>query len=145
VITGQCANGHERTEQNTSWVRDNARKRTRIRCLDCKRERYTPNGNPAAHELQAQRTTDKHEDIEDLLRFGATFEEILQRSGFSNWKRMKESLGRRGRTDLIEQMNRRRGDVRTMIDGATPGKGTNVKATPSSTSFSARSTHGTPF
>lgn len=103
-MTEVCVNGHTRTEQNTRYHKDNQRNRTKRVCLDCKTAKRERNGKPTAVQLKAQRTTELHEDIEDLLKFGATFEEILKRGGFTTWRRMKESLLRRGRNDLLEQL-----------------------------------------
>lgn len=104
-MTEVCINGHTRTEQNTSLVKcGRGDKRKRV-CLDCRKLRNS--GKPAAHELQAQRTTELHEDIEDLLKFGASFQEIIQRSGYSSWERMRRSLKSRGRDDLIEKLKSR--------------------------------------
>ena len=79
-------------------------------CLDCRRENRTDlTGTQRANERQAQRTTELHENIEDLLRFGATYEEIVSRSGFATEKSMKESLRRRNRNDLLEQLQDKKG------------------------------------
>jgi hypothetical protein len=51
-----------------------------------------------------QATDFLHEDLEDLLNYGATYNEILQRGGYSTWDSMYRSLKRRGRTDLIERL-----------------------------------------
>lgn len=102
-MTEVCINGHTRTEQNTSFVKcGRGEKRKRV-CLDCRSEARR-NGKPAAHEIQAQRTTELHEDVEDLLKFGATLEEIIRRGGFSSLKRLKTSLRRRERFDLLEKV-----------------------------------------
>jgi hypothetical protein len=54
-------------------------------------------------------TTDLHEDIEDLLNFGATYKEILSRAGFSGrWDTMYRSLKRRDRWDLIERLREKK-------------------------------------
>jgi hypothetical protein len=109
-VSEVCANNHVRTEQNTSLVKcGRGEKRKRV-CLDCRNEARR-SGKPAAHELQKQRTDNLHEDIEDLLRFGATFEEILNRGGFSTWKSMKSSLKRRERFDLIEKLELKKENV----------------------------------
>jgi hypothetical protein len=51
-----------------------------------------------------QATDFLHEDIEDLLNLGATYNEILDRGGYSTWDSMHRSLKRRGRTDLIDRL-----------------------------------------
>jgi hypothetical protein len=51
-----------------------------------------------------QATDFLHEDIEDLLNLGATYNEIINRGGYADWNNMYKSLKRRGRTDLIERM-----------------------------------------
>jgi hypothetical protein len=61
--------------------------------------------------MRKQRTTELHEDIEDLLKFGATFEEIVQRGGYATYKLMKASLRKRDRHDLIEKLEQRRGEI----------------------------------
>lgn len=97
----KCKNGHVRTEENTSWVKDKTRPGLRRRCRDCKRGKYLKGGLPA-HEKSIQITDNRHEDIEDLIGFGATYEEIIARGGFSCWNDMQKSLKRRDRGDLIE-------------------------------------------
>jgi hypothetical protein len=109
-MTEVCSNGHVRTEENTRWYRFGRGDKLKRRCDDCRKAKSNYGGAPA-HEQQARRTTELHEDIEDLLKFGATFEEIVQRSGFSNWDRMRRSLKSRDRDDLIRQMQTKRGDV----------------------------------
>jgi len=54
--------------------------------------------------MQRQATDFLHEDIEDLLKFGATFSEIIERVGYTDWNTMQKSLKRRGRTDLLEAL-----------------------------------------
>lgn len=115
-MTEFCKNGHERTDSNTSFVRDNARNRVRKRCLDCRNAKRTDVLNKGAgtnhrNDLKRLATDYLHEDIEDLLRFGATFHEIIQRGGYSSWNTLKQSLHRRGRTDLLEQLKERRKQV----------------------------------
>ena len=51
-----------------------------------------------------QRTDDAHEDLEDLLRFGATYSEIMERGPFASWDTLRKSLKRRGRDDLLDAM-----------------------------------------
>lgn len=55
-----------------------------------------------------QATDFLHEDIEDLIRFGATYSEIIERGGYANWGNMYKSLKRRGREDLIQKMREKR-------------------------------------
>lgn len=107
-MTEVCINGHTRTEENTRWhKRGRGEQRKRV-CLDCRREKRTsPTTGPTASEVAAQRTTELHEDIEDLLRFGATFTEIIARGGFSSWASLRASLKRRGRDDLLDAMQRK--------------------------------------
>jgi hypothetical protein len=97
-VTEVCKNGHVRTEANTSWVKESGRAKPRIRCLDCRREAYAakPRVDPA------QRLRERIEDIEDLLRFGATLNEIVERSAYKNWESMREALVKAGRDDLLE-------------------------------------------
>lgn len=104
-MTEVCINGHTRTEENTRWhKRGRGEQRKRV-CLDCKRENRTDlTGTQRADDRQAQRTTELHENIEDLLRFGATYEEIIARCGFATEKSMRESLRLRNRFDLLEQL-----------------------------------------
>ena len=99
-----CKNGHERTEENTSWVKRGDRPGMRRRCLACRKEKYVPNGKPSVIEETVKNTDYKHEDLEDLLRFGASFEEIMERGGFASWSGMVRSLRRRGREDLIDKL-----------------------------------------
>lgn len=116
-MTEVCRNGHVRTESNTSFVRDNARNRIRKRCLDCRHEKRTDVQNKGAgtnhaNDLKKLATDYLHEDIEDLLRFGATFHEIIQRGGYSSWSTLSQSLRRRGRTDLLDKLKERRKQVK---------------------------------
>lgn len=103
-MTEVCINGHTRTEENTRWHKRGRGDQLKRVCLECKTAKRERNGKPAAHELTAQRTTELHEDIADLVRFGATFEEIISRGGFSSWKLLKESLRLRGQVELLEQV-----------------------------------------
>lgn len=103
-----CKNGHVRTEENTSWVKAPERKAgVRRRCRDCKRGKYLKGGLPA-HKMSIQITADRHEDVEDLLEFGATYNEIMERSGFHDWSTMLRSLKSRNRQDLIDAIREKR-------------------------------------
>lgn len=121
-MTEVCINGHTRTKQNTSYHKDNQRNRMKRVCLDCKTAKRERNGKPTAVQLTAQRTTDLHEDVEDLLRFGATYEEIITRAGFTTAKGLRQSLRRRERFDLLEQLQVRKGDVKTESSSVIPCK-----------------------
>lgn len=102
-----CINGHLRTPENTSHIKcGKGAKRKRV-CLECKRKWYTPTGKPTIAELAARRTTELHENVEDLLDLCPTLAELVERAGFSSLKRMKESLRRRGRDDLLRQIEER--------------------------------------
>lgn len=105
-----CKNGHVRTEENTRWHKDTSRNRVRKRCTDCKNEserKSRPDG-PNAAERSRMATDFLHEDIEDLLRLGATYKEILNRGGYSSWNVMYMSLKRRGRFDLIDALREKK-------------------------------------
>jgi len=107
-----CKNGHVRTEENTRWHRDGSK--VRKRCRDCKNahNRATRGGpGPSASEMRKQATDFLHEDIEDLLKFGATYHEIIERSGYCDWNTMMKSLKRRGRTDLLDAMKAKKVQV----------------------------------
>lgn len=108
LATEQCANGHTRTEQNTSWVKDSNRNRTKRVCLDCRRVGRALKGTPSATDLSRQRTDDAHEDLEDLIRFGATYAEIMERGPFASWDSLTKSLKRRGRHDLLDAMRQKK-------------------------------------
>lgn len=97
-----CTNGHPRTLENTSLVKCGRGEKRKPVCLDCRRSRNT--GKPTAADLTAQRTTELHENIEDLLDLCPTLAELVERAGFSSLKRLKESLRRRGRDDLLRQI-----------------------------------------
>lgn len=58
--------------------------------------------------MKSMATTYLHEDIEDLLNFGATYHEILERGGFSSWNKLQVSLKSRGRTDLLDRLYERK-------------------------------------
>lgn len=98
-----CINGHTRTEANTRWHKRGRGDQVKRVCLDCKSLRYEFI-HPSAAQIQAQLTTERHEDVEDLLPLGATLGEVVARSGYSTLKRLKASLKRRERTDLLEQL-----------------------------------------
>lgn len=104
-----CNRGHELTDDNVALHKRGDRPGYRKRCLACKRDSYNSNGQPTVYIKGGRLTTDLHEDIEDLLRFGATYNEILERAGFSGrWDTMYRSLKRRGRWDLIEQLREKK-------------------------------------
>lgn len=105
-----CKNGHPFTEENTLWHKDLSRGRTRRRCKECKNG-FRRKGGVCAAEQAAQATTYAHEDLEDLLSFGATFQEILERGPYSSWNAMYRGLKRRGREDLIEQLRQKKAAV----------------------------------
>lgn len=102
-----CNRGHEFTEENTLWHRDNGRDHLRRRCRECKNGPRR-NGRPTVYVKSGQSTTEHHEDIEDLLSFGATFAEILDRGPFASWGTMRRSLQRRDRFDLIDRLNEKK-------------------------------------
>lgn len=99
-----CSKGHEQTEENVTWVKRGDRPGMRRRCRDCMNSYTKLKGKPTVNEMSRQATDFLHEDIEDLLNLGATYKEIIDRGGYSNWNNMYKSLKRRGRTDLIERM-----------------------------------------
>lgn len=70
--------------------------------MDCRRSAYQPVPGVPAHERSRQITDYAHEDVEDLLRFGATYKELLTRTGYSSRDALYRSLKRRGRQDLID-------------------------------------------
>lgn len=107
-MTEICRNGHTRTEANTSWVKSSDRGKTRKRCLDCRRDAYKATGTLPIREQSAQSTTYKHEDVEDLLEFGATLNEILDRGGYASWDTLHRSLKRRERFDLIDALKEKK-------------------------------------
>lgn len=75
--------------------------------MDCKREsnsRLRPSSGPSRAEMLRQATDYLHEDIEDLLNFGATYNEIIERGGFANWDSLRRSLKRRGKDDLLNRL-----------------------------------------
>jgi len=60
----------------------------------------------AAHlvERQARTMQERHEDVEDLLNFGASIAEVIERSGYKGWAGLRTSLQRAGRDDLLEKL-----------------------------------------
>jgi hypothetical protein len=122
-----CPNGHIRTEENTRYHKYGNGDKVKRRCADCKKR--VPTGRPTVYERSAQRTTELHEDIEDLINYGATFEEIVQRSGYVSWERMRNSLTKRGRFDVLEKLRLKRGDVyQTQLHGSViPGTPSSAK------------------
>lgn len=110
----KCKNDHVRTEENTSWVKASDKKAgIRRRCLDCRREaplngRGNLKGGPSRAEMSRMATTYLHEDLEDLLSYGSTYNEIMERSGFHDWSTMLRSLKSRNRQDLIDAIREKR-------------------------------------
>lgn len=127
-MSEQCFNGHVRTEENTRWYKWGRGDKLKRRCTDCKKK-YN-NGKPDAAAQKVQRCNELHEDVEDMIRYGATFEEIVQRSGYSTWHGLRASLKGRGRTDLLEKLRTKRGDVyQTRLSGSViPGKSKNASS-----------------
>lgn len=76
-------------------------------CLDCRRGTRSK-GTPSASDLMRQRTDNAHEDLEDLIRFGATYSEIMERGPFASWDSLTKSLKLRGRDDLLEAMRQKK-------------------------------------
>lgn len=113
-----CKNGHERTESNTSYTKITGRNSMRRWCLDCRND--TP-------PLTDTRTVDERmEDIEDLVRFGATFEEIMSRGGFNTWNNLRNACNRKGKTELLDKLKKRKGlsNNRPLNSGSdVPGAG----------------------
>ena len=102
-MTEVCINGHTRTEENTRWhKRGRGEQRKRV-CLDCKREKRV---NPSQHRQSS--VADRHEDVADLLRFGATFNEIVERSGYTCWETLSRSLRAAGKLELLEAVRLKR-------------------------------------
>jgi hypothetical protein len=103
------------TEENTTWVKRGDRPGLRRRCKPCRlvddHKRRPPTGEPTIIEMTRQATDYLHEDVEDLLNFGATFNEIIERGGYSTWGSMRRSLQRRGRTDLLERLKEKKVQV----------------------------------
>ena len=129
-MTEVCKNGHVFTEENTLWHRDEARGRTRRRCKECKNG-FRRQGKPLVTELAAQNTTYHMEDLEDLLRFGATWGEILERGPYSRWDTMSRAVKRRGRLDLLEQLQHRKAQATGRVhavDSRTTSHDANKKA-----------------
>lgn len=106
TVARTCKRGHVLDEKNTLLVNDSQRG-IRKRCKEClNAPRRT--GRPTVYMKSGQLTTEHHEDIEDLLSFGATFKEIIERGPFSSWDAMHRSLKRRERFDLIEKLKEKR-------------------------------------
>lgn len=47
---------------------------------------------------------ERHEDIEDLIGFGATLAEVIHRSGYAGWAGVRTSLKNAGRDDLLAKL-----------------------------------------
>jgi hypothetical protein len=59
--------------------------------------------NPSARAKQY-----RIEDIEDLVRLGGTFAEIVARSGYKNWETLSKALRASDRQDLLEAIRLKR-------------------------------------
>lgn len=95
-----CKNGHLRTEENTAFHLNGAGTRRDRRCLDCR--------NKVSPQIAPKVTwTERIEDIEDLIRFGSSFSEIMERGSFNTWNNMRNALRIKGRHDLIEILKRK--------------------------------------
>lgn len=103
-----CRNGHTRTTENTGLHYDSQRNRYRKRCLSCKRDSNPRKDGLSASQMTRQATDFLHEDIEDLIRLGATYAEIIARGGYADWNTLSKSLKRRGRDDLLDKMREKR-------------------------------------
>ena len=101
-MLAKCKRDNELTPEKTMLVKDSQRG-IRKRCKECLNAPRRKN-KPTVYEMSRMATTYLHEDIEDLLSFGSTYNEILERGGFSTWDAMYRSLKRRERYDLIEQL-----------------------------------------
>lgn len=56
-------------------------------------------------ERQARIMRERHEDVEDLLNFGASIAEIIERSGYKGgWAGLRTSLRNAGRDDLLDKL-----------------------------------------
>lgn len=106
-MTPLCSKGHELAGDNL--VIHGKRKR----CKTCKREyeRARRGGlkgtNPLIEASQAL-TRNRIEDIEDLLSFGATFHEIVSRSGYTKAGDIYRVLRNAGKHDVLEKLKQRR-------------------------------------
>lgn len=105
----------ERTRNNKPYGinRPNFEVRTKLVCPNPRTfdiyARYVPppkapERGPTSKTLQQYRM----EDIEDLLNFGATFEEIIERSAYNSWEYMRRALRCADRLDLLERMKEKK-------------------------------------
>lgn len=92
-----CRNGHNRTEENTSFVKDSQRFRWRKRCLDCTRVK-NPKTNVLSIMAQARVDT-----LIELMDLGVDRLDIPERAGYANRKAVFSSLRYLGRKDIAER------------------------------------------
>lgn len=102
-MTRLCKHGHEQTPENQYKVNDKQRG-VRYRCKPCALEnRHRTGGlNIVAQRVQAHRN--RVEDIEFLLSQGVNGQELLERSGYTRMRYLKNALTKAGRNDLREQV-----------------------------------------
>lgn len=102
-----CARGHEQTADNT------AVHGKRTRCKACKREyaRESRGGlkgtNPTV-DAQGEAFLNRLDDMYDLIRFGATYQEIVERSGYASEQVMGRALRKAGQRELLDTIRKRR-------------------------------------
>lgn len=96
-----CRNGHTRSTTNTTYyTRPDGR--VELRCKDCKRassERYRK-ANPPKYGGKGQKIRNNIENVTELVEFGASFESIVERSGYANWTSLRKTLYRAGEHEL---------------------------------------------
>ena len=100
-MTKTCSKGHVLTEENTSWVKRGDRPGLRRRCLDCQ---YPNRAKRTGTDNRVQPKLHRHEDVEDLLEYGAVYEDLFRDSTYAHYNSLYKSLKKAGREDLIERV-----------------------------------------
>lgn len=106
-MTRFCKQGHEQTPENQKRVVDKVRG-VRYRCKPCSLASQVLKGTPSILEQLAERRQHRVEDIEFLLDSGASYSEVVSRSGYSSASKVRSALKGMDRLDLLKRFNKRR-------------------------------------
>lgn len=98
-----CKHGHVQSPENQYRVNDKQRG-IRYRCKPCALAARKVKGTPHLIEVQVETHLNRVEDIEFLLAHGVNGVELVERTGYSTKKRLKEALQTAGRNDLLRRV-----------------------------------------